>query len=102
MDASQERMPAPLPFADRLLAYEWRDGSRGAFQMGLYLGAHCVGCCWLLMGLLFIAGVMNLWWVAAITAFVLLEKVAPAGLWIARATGILLVFWGGWMLTTAV
>jgi len=84
------------------LLTEWRDGSRGAFQMGLYLGAHCVGCCWLLMGLLFIAGVMNLWWVAAITAFVLLEKVAPAGLWIARATGILLVFWGGWMLTTAV
>ena len=54
------------------------------------------------MALLFIASVMNLWCVAAITAFVLLEKVAPAGLWIARATGILLVFWGGWMLTTAV
>lgn len=81
---------------------EWRDGSRGAFQMGLQLGAHCVGCCWLLMALLFIAGVMNLWWVAVITAFVLLEKVAPAGLWIARTAGILLIFWGGWMLATAV
>ena len=84
------------------LLTEWRDGSRGAFQMGLHLGAYCVGCCWLLMALLFIAGVMNLWWVAAITAFVLLEKVAPAGLWIARSTGIMLVFWGGWMLATAV
>jgi predicted metal-binding membrane protein len=84
------------------LLTEWRDGSRGAFQMGLHLGTKCVGCCWLLMALLFVAGVMNLWWVAAITAFVLLEKVAPAGLWIARTIGILLVFWGGWMLTTAV
>jgi predicted metal-binding membrane protein len=81
---------------------EWRDGNRGAFQMGLHLGAYCVGCCWLLMALLFIAGVMNLWWIAAITAFVLLEKVAPAGLWIARASGLMLLLWGGWMLTTAV
>jgi len=80
----------------------WRDGRRGAFHMGLHLGAYCVGCCWLLMALLFIAGVMNLWWVAAITAFVLVEKVAPAGLWIARAAGIMLVVWGGWMLITAV
>jgi len=54
------------------------------------------------MALLFITSVMNLWWVAAIPRFVLLEKVAPAGLWIARATGMLLILWGGWMLTTAV
>jgi predicted metal-binding membrane protein len=81
---------------------DWRDGTRGAFQMGLRLGTYCVGCCWLLMALLFIAGVMNLWWVAAITTFVLLEKVTPAGLWIARATGIVLVVWGGWMLFPAV
>ena len=84
------------------LLTEWRDGNRGAFQMGLNLGAHCVGCCWLLMALLFIAGVMNLWWIAAITAFVLLEKVVPAGLWIARASGIMLVLWGGWMLAMAI
>jgi predicted metal-binding membrane protein len=83
------------------LLTEWRDGDRGAFQMGLHLGAYCVGCCWLLMALLFIAGVMNLWWIAAITAFVLLEKIAPAGLWIARTSGILLLVWGAWMLTTA-
>jgi predicted metal-binding membrane protein len=70
--------------------------------MGLRLGAYCVGCCWLLMGLLFIAGVMNLWWVAAITAFVLVEKVAPAGIWIARVTGVVMVVWGGWMLLAGV
>jgi predicted metal-binding membrane protein len=50
------------------------------------------------MALLFIAGVMNLWWVAAIAAVVLIEKVAAAGPWIARATGVLLILWGGWML----
>jgi predicted metal-binding membrane protein len=84
------------------LLTEWRDGKRGAFQMGLHLGAYCVGCCWLLMMLLFVAGVMNLWWVSAITAFVLFEKVAPAGLWVARVTGILLLLWGGWMFIAAV
>jgi predicted metal-binding membrane protein len=70
--------------------------------MGLLHGAYCVGCCWLLMGLLFVAGVMNLWWVSAIAAFVLIEKVAVAGPWIARATGALLILWGGWTLARAV
>jgi len=55
----------------------WRDGAPGAFQMGLQHGASCVGCCWLLMALLFVAGVMNLAWVASITIFVLLEKLIP-------------------------
>ena len=86
---------SPLGF----ILTEWRDGSRGAFQMGLRNGTYCVGCCWLLMAMLFVAGVMNLWWVAAIAVFVLIEKVAPRGLWIARATGLLLIFWGGWILS---
>lgn len=85
---------SPLGF----LLTEWREGARGAFQMGLRHGAHCVGCCWLLMFLLFIAGVMNLWWVAAIAAFVLIEKVMPCGPLIARGTGMLLIAWGGWLL----
>ncbi|HTR63623.1 MAG TPA: DUF2182 domain-containing protein [Candidatus Binataceae bacterium] len=55
----------------------WRDGAAGAFKMGLQHGASCVGCCWMLMILLFVAGVMNLTWVAAITIFVLLEKIVP-------------------------
>ena len=49
--------------------------------------------------LLFVAGVMNMWWVAAIAALVLLEKVAPRGLWVGRSVGLLLVGWGMWMLS---
>ena len=51
--------------------------SLGAFRMGLRLGAYCVGCCWILMGLLFVGGVMNLLWIAAIAVFVLLGEDAP-------------------------
>jgi predicted metal-binding membrane protein len=67
---------------------EWRDGAAGAFKMGLKHGAFCVGCCWMLMALLFVLGVMNLLWVAAISVFVLLEKVTPYGRTIARITGV--------------
>jgi predicted metal-binding membrane protein len=73
------------------LMTEWRDGAGGTLAMGLRHGAYCLGCCWALMGLLFVAGVMNLLWVAAITAFVLVEKVAPGGVWVGRATSILLI-----------
>lgn len=88
---------SPLGF----ILTEWRDGTWGALQMGLHQGLYCVGCCWLLMGLLFVAGVMNLWWVAAIAGFVLLEKVAGAGLQMERITGLLLIVWGGWVLARA-
>ncbi len=70
---------------------EWREGASGALLMGLKHGASCVGCCWMLMVLLFVAGAMNLAWVAAITIFVLLEKVAPFGRAIAAIAGILLL-----------
>lgn len=81
---------SPLSF----LMTEWREGRRGALVMGLRHGAFCLGCCWLLMGLLFVAGVMNLLWVAAISAVVLAEKALPQGEWVARAGGTLLVAWG--------
>jgi predicted metal-binding membrane protein len=61
------------------LSHYWRTGNLGAFRMGLQLGAYCVGCCWILMGLLFVGGVMNLLWIAAIAIFVLLEKTIPLG-----------------------
>jgi predicted metal-binding membrane protein len=61
------------------LSRYWRTGNLGAFRMGLRLGAYCVGCCWILMGLLFVGGVMNLLWIAAIAIFVLLEKTVPLG-----------------------
>jgi predicted metal-binding membrane protein len=66
---------APTHFLSRY----WRTGNLGAFRMGLQLGAYCVGCCWILMGLLFVGGVMNLLWIAAIAIFVLLEKTIPLG-----------------------
>ena len=66
---------APAHFLSRY----WRTGNLGAFRMGLRLGAYCVGCCWILMGLLFVGGVMNLLWIAAIAVFVLLEKTIPIG-----------------------
>ncbi len=67
---------------------EWRDGISGAFTMGLKHGAYCLGCCWMLMGLLFVFGVMNLIWVAALSILVLLEKLAPFGHTIARVSGV--------------
>jgi predicted metal-binding membrane protein len=76
---------------------EWREGRRGALLMGLKHGVYCTGCCWSLMALLLVAGVMNLIWVAAIAGFILLEKVAPAGDRLGRVVGILLAGWGVWM-----
>ncbi|HJO73239.1 MAG TPA: DUF2182 domain-containing protein [Rhodospirillales bacterium] len=73
---------------------DWREGTGGAVFMGLHHGAFCVGCCWVLMGLLFVAGVMNLLWVAAITVFVVIEKLAPRGDMVGRATGGVLVVAG--------
>jgi predicted metal-binding membrane protein len=80
---------------------EWRDGARGALVMGIRHGAFCVGCCWALMALLFVAGVMNLLWVAAIAAFVLLEKVTPPGRAVSWVAGAALLAWGAWMLVRA-
>ena len=62
--------------------------------MGLKHGGYCLGCCWPLMALLFVAGVMNLLWVAAIAVFVLVEKAAPAGHRVGQAVGVLLAVWG--------
>src|ERR1700757_1259836 len=61
------------------LSRYWHTGTLGAFRMGLRLGAYCVGCCWILMALLFVGGVMNLLWIATIAIFVLLEKTIPFG-----------------------
>ncbi len=81
---------SPLEF----VMTQWREGRRGAFVMGLRHGAYCVGCCWMLMLLLFVGGVMNLAWIAGLAAYVLLEKLAPAGPWVGRVAGLLLIGWG--------
>jgi predicted metal-binding membrane protein len=66
------------------ISEHWRPGASGAFRLGLYHGAFCLGCCWALMGLLFVGGVMNLLWIAAIAIFVFLEKVLPVSNWSVR------------------
>lgn len=76
---------------------EWRDGAVGALVMGFRHGLYCTGCCWLLMLVLFVVGVMNLLWIALLTAFVLLEKTLPQGSWVSRVTGLALIMWGSWM-----
>lgn len=78
---------------------EWRDGTRGSFIMGLRHGAYCVGCCWLLMALLFVTGVMNLLWIAMLAALVLVEKVFPFGRAAARMAGVAMVASGMWIWT---
>ena len=80
---------------------DWREGTGGAVLMGLHHGAFCVGCCWVLMGLLFVAGVMNLLWVAALTVFVVIEKLAPRGDVVGRITGGVLVVAGVALLVQA-
>ena len=70
--------------------------------MGLEHGLFCLGCCWVLMTLLFYGGVMNLWWIAGLALYVLLEKLAPAGPRLGRYTGGLLIVWGLWVLVAAV
>ena len=81
---------SPLGF----LMTTWREGVTGAFQMGFRHGAYCLGCCWALMCVLFVVGVMNLIWVAALTAFVLVEKIGPAAAVVARLAGAAMVVAG--------
>jgi predicted metal-binding membrane protein len=83
------RCQSPLGF----LLSQWRSGTWGVAQMGIRYGTYCVGCCWALMGLLFVVGVMNLLWVAVLAIFVLLEKTALRGPWPGRSTGVALIAW---------
>jgi predicted metal-binding membrane protein len=76
------------------LSRHWRPGTLGAVRLGVLHGAYCVGCCWMLMALLFVGGVMNLAWIAALTLLVLAEKVLPGGQAVARAGGVALLVWG--------
>jgi predicted metal-binding membrane protein len=79
------------------LASRWRRGVTGAVRMGAEHGAYCLGCCWALMLLLFAGGVMNLFVVAALTAWVAVEKLAPFGEQSARISGALLLAAAGWV-----
>lgn len=84
----------PLSF----LTQQWRAGVRGGFVMGVRHGTYCVGCCWLLMVLLFVLGVMNLIWIMILAALVLLEKLSPRGMLVSRLAGVAAAGWGGYLL----
>jgi predicted metal-binding membrane protein len=73
-------------------------GRSGALGEGLRNGLYCVGCCFALMGLLFVMGVMSLLWVFLIAAYVAVEKLTPRSVWVPRAAGIVLYLWGGYLL----
>jgi predicted metal-binding membrane protein len=88
---------SPLGF----IAGHWRPGIIGALRMGLGHGAYCLGCCWVLMLLLFVGGVMNLLWVAALAALVLLQKVLPEVRRLSRATGLVMVAVGLYLIAQA-
>lgn len=88
--ACLKRCRAPVEF----LVHHWRPGWSGALRMGIQHGAWCIGCCWMLMALLFVGGVMNLAWVALLALLVLVEKIAPAGMLASRAAGLALIGWG--------
>src|SRR3546814_13900734 len=85
------RSPDPAQFLSR----HYRPGWTGARRMGVLHGSYCVGCCWLLMALLFVGGVMNLAWIAFLTVLVALEKLLPKGRLVATASGLVLIVAGG-------
>jgi predicted metal-binding membrane protein len=83
------------------LTHHWRQGSWGAVINGVRHGLFCLGCCWMLMALLFVGGLMNLVWIAALALLVLIEKTLPWGGRMGRVTGAALVVWGAAMLVSA-
>jgi predicted metal-binding membrane protein len=89
-DACLRHCRTPVGF----LLSEWREGPSGAVRMGMGHGAYCVGCCWLLMALMLVAGVMNVAWCAALAVLVLAEKALPGGRQLARVSGVGLGVWG--------
>ena len=88
-DACLNKCRTPLGF----LLNSWRGGRGGAVVMGIHHGSLCIGCCWALMALLFVLGVMNLWWIALVAAVVLLEKLVPSDL-LTKLLGASLLVWG--------
>lgn len=95
-DACLSYCQTPLGF---ILQFGFRREASGALALGFRHGVYCIGCCWAVMALLFAAGVMNLFWIAVLSAMVLVEKVAPFGRLIPRIAGIAFIAGGAWLLT---
>ena len=88
--ACLRRCRSPLEFLTRY----WRQGRLGPMRAGAWHGAFCLGCCWMLMGLLFVGGLMNLLWIAGLALLVLMEKLLPLGPRVSQLTGVGLIGWG--------
>lgn len=88
---------SPLLF----LSLHWRPGMAGALRMGIEHGGYCVGCCWSLMALLFVTGVMNIVWIAGIAVYVACEKLLPLGRRLSHAVGVALIVFGAIVLARA-
>ena len=95
-DACLASCQSPLTFIMRHGGF--RPDPPGALSLGFRHGLYCIGCCWALMVLLFVGGVMNLLWIAALAILVLAEKVLPFGRVIARVAGIAFIAGGGWLI----
>ena len=78
-----------------------RTGRAAAFRMGFLHGGFCLGCCWALMALLFVGGIMNIWWVLGIALYVAVEKLAPGGDRLAKPMGAALILAGAGLLLRA-
>lgn len=76
------------------LGHFWRPGAAGAFALGLRHGLYCLGCCWALMIVLYVTGVMNLLWVALLSILVLGEKLLQRGPWLGKGAGLAIAAWG--------
>jgi len=96
--ACLRKCQSPLMF----LARNWQKGYLGALRMGLSHGLYCLGCCWVLMGLLFYGGVMELRWIVGLALYVAVEKLIPAGNQLNRFTGTFLIGWGLWTIYRAI
>jgi predicted metal-binding membrane protein len=92
-DACLAQCRNPAAFLSR----HYRPGRRGALRMGAIHGAFCLGCCWLLMALLFVGGVMNLAWIALLALLVAGEKLLPGGRRLGQAAGLAFIGWGAWV-----
>ncbi len=98
-DVCLRQCQAPLQFIQRHGGF--RADVSGSFALGFRHGAYCIGCCWVLMALLFVGGVMNVLWIAGIAIFVLLEKLVPAGRVIPRIAGTAFLAAGAWLIVHA-
>jgi predicted metal-binding membrane protein len=93
-EACLRQCRSPIEFLTRY----WRQGAFGPVRAGAWHGAFCLGCCWMLMALLFVGGLMNMFWIAGLALLVLIEKLFPFGRRVSQITGVVLIGWGVFVL----